>query len=188
MEESEIGNMTVATNGELDDDDEQSLIANLRQLRNEASNLYGVTKVMDVPGYEGKLAVEYSYISAEVTEDIARRIRRETKNVNGQGTNLLSSVDTLVAASKNVLIRSDTQGNWMNEDGTYGHTVRPIKRDHVVNFRTVELATILDYDAGDSREVVLGLYGSEHSIIEANVLLSRWMTDKTRVNDEDFLT
>jgi hypothetical protein len=187
MEDIETGNMTVATNGEVDEDDEVNLIANLKQLRTDASNLYGVKHVMDVPGYKGLMAVEYGYISSEVTEKIARDVRRETKNNNGAGMNLLSSIDTLVAASRNVLIRKAATGDWLLPDGEYAPGVRPIRKDHTVNFRTTELATILDYDAKDGREVVLGLYGSEHSIIEANVFLSRWMTDKTRTADEDFL-
>lgn len=177
----------IAGNGEVGEDDEANLIANLRQLRSETANVFGSTKVMEVPGYEGLLAIEYNYISSEVTEKIARDVRRETRSVNGAGTTLLSSLDTLIAASKNVLIRNRAQGDWVTEDGSYAPGVRPIRRDHAVNFRSVELATILDYDAGNSREVVLGLYGSEHSVIEANVFLSRWMTDKTRTADEDFL-
>jgi hypothetical protein len=75
-----------------------------------------------------------------------------------------------------VLIRADVHRNW-----------RPLAKQHQVNFRSLELARTLDYVADDSREVVLGLYGSEHKVIEANIILSRWLTDKTRTADEDFL-
>jgi hypothetical protein len=164
------------TNGEVDDESQGALLDNLKQLRAEATNLYGTTHIMEVPGYQGLLAIEYQYISSEVTENIARDVRRETKNVNGAGSGLLSSVDTLVAASKNVLIRKDIHHDW-----------RPLDKNRQVNFRSLELARTLDYVADDSREVVLGLYGSEHKVIEANIFLSRWLTDKTRTADEDFL-
>jgi hypothetical protein len=190
MEDEEVtGVVTSMTNGGIGEEDEQALISNLRQLRADAADLYGKTKVMDVPGYHGMLGVEFQYISSEVTEKIAREVRRETKNVNGQGVSLLSSLDTLIAASKNVLKRAKryASGDWLNEDGTYAEGVTSISKDHQVNFRSDELARILDYDASDPREVVIGLYGSEHKIIQANVLLSQWLTDKSRTADEDFL-
>lgn len=168
-------------------DGDANLITNLKHLRTEAVDVYGHTKVLEVPGYKGLMAIEYQYINAEVTENIARTIRRETKNHNGVGTNLLASLDTLIAASMNVLVRKETDGEWLREDGSYGAGVHPIDRENQVNFRDLELARILGYDAADSREVVLGLFGSEHSIIQANIMLSGWLTDKTRTADEDFL-
>jgi hypothetical protein len=177
MEDTELTTHTEdVTNGEVDDESQGALLDNLKQLRAEATNLFGTTKVMEVPGYKGLLAIEYQYINSEVTEVIAREVRRETKNVNGIGMNLLASLDTLIAASKNVLIRKDTHRDW-----------RPLDKEHQVNFKSLTLARTLDYPADDSRDVVLGLYGSEHSVIEANILLSRWLTDKTRTADEDFL-
>jgi hypothetical protein len=187
MEEVDTDLISVVTNGEVDEESEQNLITNLRQLQKDAADVFGKTKVMDVPGYQGMLGIEYQYISSEVTEKIARDIRRETKHVNGAGTNLLSSVDTLIAASKNVLIRNGNHGEWLNEDGSYAEGVHPINKNHQVNFKNTELARILEYDAMDSREVVLGLYGSEHKIIQANIILSQWLTDKSRTADEDFL-
>ena len=174
-------------NGDGDSEEKDNLLTNLRQLRKDATDLYGHTKVLEVPGYEGLLAIEYQYISSEVTEKIARDVRRETKNVNGIGTNLLASLDTLIAASKNVLIRNSAHGNWIEDDGSYCQGVRGINGGSQVNFKNTALAEILDYDASDSRDVVLGLYGSEHKIVEANIILSRWLTDRTRTSDEDFL-
>jgi hypothetical protein len=188
---STVSSMTVAptgSNGGVEEEDKQDLLSNLKALRREATDLYGKSKVLEVPGYHGMMAIEYQYISSEVTEKIARDVRRETKNVNGIGTNLLASLDTLIAASKNVLTRREgVSGDWLLEDGTYGPGVRPISGEHQVNLRSTELSRLLDYDAADSREVVLGLFGSEHSVIEQNIFLSRWLTDKTRTADEDFL-
>jgi hypothetical protein len=177
----------VITNGEVDDETQDALLDNLKQLRTEAVDLFGTSKVMEVPGYKGLMAVEYAYISSEVTEHIAREVRRETKNVNGIGTNLLASLDTLIASSKNILIRKEAGSEWVNKDGSYAPGVHPINKSKQVNFKSLELSRILDYPADDSREVVLGVYGSEHKVIEANIILSRWMTDKTRTADEDFL-
>jgi len=183
-QEQEVTNVSgiVSSNGDVGTDD---LLGNLRQLRADAANVFGISKVMEVPGYLGKLAVEYQYINAEVTEEIARSVRRETKNVNGIGTNLLSSLETLIAASKNVLIRKATTDDWVSIDGRE-HWPESVTR--YVNFRdNMKLANLLDYEAGDSRELVLGLYGSEHKVVEANLILSRWLTDKSRTSDEDFL-
>ena len=170
----------VAENGAVD------IIESLRQTRAEVADVFGKTKVLDVPGYKGLLAVEYQYISSEVTEKISREIRRETRNVNGSGVTLLASLDTLIAASKRVLIRDKAEGSWTDESGQLSPGVRGIDGDRPVNFRGHRLAEILRYDAGDNREVVLGLFGSEHSVIQQQILLSNWLTDRSRTADEDF--
>jgi hypothetical protein len=94
-------------------------------------------------------------------------------------------LETLIAASKNVLIRKATTDDWVSIDGRE-HWPELVTR--YVNFRdNMKLANLLDYDASNSRELVLGLYGSEHKVVEANLILSRWLTDKSRTSDEDFL-
>lgn len=175
----------------------QDIIESLRQQRREVADVYNKTKILDVPGYNGLLAVEYQYINSEVTEDIARKIRRETKNVNGRGLTLLSAVDTLVAASKRVLIRDKAEGDWIDADGNLAPGVRGIESEpraqnvgidnnRPVSLRGTALSKVLKYAADDDRENVMGLFGSEHSVIQTQVLLSNWLTDRSRTADEDF--
>jgi hypothetical protein len=49
------------------------------------------------------------------------------------------------------------------------------------------LARLLNFDADSGREVVLGLFGSEHAITNQNMILSNWLADRTKQLDEDFL-
>jgi hypothetical protein len=186
MEDTET-QVDLAANGNGDGEAPPNLIEQLRQTRVEVAEVFGKTHALSVPGYQGLLGIEYVYISSEVTEKIARDVRRETKNVNGIGSSLLSALDTMIAASRNVLVRDEAKGEWLKEDGSLSEGVRGIDTTKQVNLRTTRLAEILNYDAVDGREVVLGLFGSEHKIIEHSLLLSRWMTDSTQTMDEDFL-
>jgi hypothetical protein len=159
-------------NGDVPD----SLLSELREAQREAQP-FGKTKLIHVPGYNGLLAIEYQYIGSEITESIARKIRRETRPVDGRGSGLLSSIDTLRAACKRVLCRRTLDGPWMSVGGKG----RPIVR------LDVHLAHLLNFDAEDGREVVLGLFGSEHAITNQNMILSGWLADRTKKLDEDFL-
>jgi len=163
----------VSENGDVPTD----VLESIREARVEAQP-FGKTKLIEVPGYHGLLAIEYQYIGSEITESIARKVRRETRAVDGRGSSLLSSIDTLRAACKRVLCRRSVEDKeWMSVGGT----TQPVVR------LDTKLSRLLNYDADDGREVVLGLFGSEHAILQQNIVLSNWLADKTRQADEDFL-
>lgn len=169
-EEEEV--VEVDGNGEVP----ETLLSELREAQHEVQP-FGRTKIIQVPGYNGLLAIEYQYIGSEVTEAIARKVRRETRAVDGRGSGLLSSIDILRAACTRVLCRRTLDGPWMSVGGK----ARPIVRldEH--------LARLLNFDANTGREVVLGLFGSEHAITNQNMILSNWLADRTKQLDEDFL-
>jgi hypothetical protein len=163
----------VEENGEVPDD----VLATLREAQVEVQPL-GKTKILEVPGYKGLLAIEYQYIGSEVTENIARKVRRQTRAIDGRGSGLLSAIDTLRASCKRVVCRRTTDDKkWMSVGG---------KKLPVVRL-DLTLARLLNFDAEDGRDVVLQLFGSEHAITNANLIISSWMTDQTRQMDEDFL-
>lgn len=157
-----------------DEGNEDSLFQNLRNAREDLQP-FGHTITLEVPGYKGLLGIDFQYIGTDVTEKIARKIARNTKSVNGEGSSLLASLDTLIAACREVMVRDNPDQVW-----------RSIKPGYVPVKLDTRLSEILKYDARDQREVVLGLFGSEHAIIQMNVQLSRWLTDITRKVDEDF--
>lgn len=175
---TEIDEGNEVLNDEVDESNEPGdVLSSIRQAREEAQP-FGKTKILEVPGYRGLLAIEYNYIGSEITEAIARKVRKETRSQNGQGTNLLSSIDTLRAACKRVLCRRKVGDKWISIGGASQPFVR----------LDVTLSSLLGYSANDGREVVLGLFGSEHKIVQQNVILSQWLADQTRETDEDFLS
>lgn len=152
-----------------------ALFQNLRKARAEIQP-FGNSLTLEVPGYAGLLGIEYKYIDTGVTERIAKKIARELRSVHGEGETLLGSIDTLVAASKQIVVRDDEKAEW-----------RPITQSIIpVKLGDLKLTEILDYQARDAREVVLGLFGSDHAIIRQSVALSQWLSDVTRKVDEDF--
>lgn len=166
-------------NDEVDESggDPGDVLSQIRQSREEAQP-FGKTKILEVPGYHGLLAIEYQYIGSEITEAIARKVRRETRAQNGVGSSLLGSIDTLRASCKRVLCRRKVGDKWMSVGGQS----RPIVR------LDTTLSSLLNFPADNGREVVLGLFGSEHKIVQQNVILSQWLADQTRNSDEDFLS
>jgi len=159
------------------------VLDNIREQRAEVAAVVGKTKILEVPGYKGCLAIEYKYIGSEITENIARKVRRETRSANGQGSTLLASIDTLRAACRRVLVRADTHSKWKSPGGDRMPIVR----------LDSNLARLLKFDPADfdpdnsGRGTVLGVFGSEHKINQANLLVSQWLSDTTREIDEDFL-
>jgi hypothetical protein len=162
---------SVATHIDLDGD--KAVIAGIRQQRTELEP-FGQTKIIDVPGYNGMLGIEYNYIDSETTETISRAVAKETRSHGGKGITLLASIDTLIEACRRVVIRGATDQDW-----------RSMPPDPVV-FDS-QLSETLGYDAGSSREVVLGLFGSEHAIVQQYMKLSAWLTNVTQDVDDALL-
>lgn len=155
------------------DGEDQDLFSDLKA-RRAALEPAGKTKVLEVEGYEGKLGVEYRYIGSEITEVIQKACMKETKSVGQRGLTLLASLDTLKEACARVMIRGAASEEW-----------RPMKPEPI-KFDD-RLAQKLGFDAVDDRHVILGLFGSEHAVIQQYMKLSMWLTDTTRDVDDDFL-
>jgi hypothetical protein len=166
-----VGFESAAENGRKED---SAVLGQLRKKRN-AVQPFGKTVTLEVPGYDHCLGIEYVYIDADVTEEIGNRVAKELRPLNGKGENFLSSIETLLAACKQVMIRESANEPW-----------RPIDTSRPVRFES-KLAELLDFDADDAREVCIGVFGSEHAIIQQNIILSRWLTDITRDVEADFL-
>jgi hypothetical protein len=76
------------------------------------------------------------------------------------------------------LCRKDaSEKEWMSVGGSGQPVVR----------LDAKLARLLKYEADGGREVVLGLFGSEHAILQQSLILGAWLADRTRESDEDFL-
>jgi hypothetical protein len=162
------GGPSVATHVDLDGD--KAVIAGIRQQRTELEP-FGRTLVIEIPGYQGMLGIEYGYIDSEATETISRAVAKETRSHGGKGITLLASIDTLVEACRRVMIRKDTSQDW-----------RPMPPEPV-QFDS-QLSETLEFDASSPREVVLGLFGSEHAVVQQYMKLSAWLTNvNTDVDD-----
>lgn len=149
-----------------------NLIERLREARREAEQPHDA--VLEVPGYEGLLGVRYKYVSAENIEILGRRLQREIKRDKVKAENLLASIDTLIACCDEVVVRDSEDAGWKSLADP------PVRFDG-------RLADVLDYEASNARDAVLGLFNNEHAIIRHNIVLSRWLADTTQEVNEDFL-
>jgi hypothetical protein len=156
-------------------DAKSGVLDTLKGLRKGIQPL-GKTLTLEVPGYNGLLAICFKYIDTDVTEEIANHVTGETKNSNNVGAGLLSGLDTMAEACLEVVVKSDpTATEWKS--------IVPGKKTRL----DPELALLLDYPADDARETILGLFGSGHAVLKVYAQLSMWLTDVTRKVDEGFL-
>jgi hypothetical protein len=152
--------------------DQETVLDELRGRRTELEPV-GKTIVLEIPGYDGKLAAEYQYIGTEETELISKRVMKETKRFGHRGMTLLSSADLLIAACQRVLIRGAADQDWAPLQPA------PVRFDR-------SLAEAFRLPAEEPREVVMAIFGSEHAVVEQNMKLSNWLTNTTREVDDDF--
>lgn len=159
-----------------DSDGVGSVLEQLRQARKDVQPI-GKTEIIEIPGYQHLMAIEFQYVDAEVTEQIAKQVINELRSHNGSGTALLTAIDLIIASTKQIMVRDDVGQVW-----------RPIiERIPAVKFDE-KLASLLKFNASSPREVVLGVFGSQHAILGVNMTLSQWLANVTRKADADFFT
>ena len=148
-----------------------SLIARLRALREEAKADHHLD--LDIPGYEGLLVARFKPYSIAKSEAKANVLRKEMGKK--RSVLLQASCDGLIDACDEVLIRKTPDADLQPVDD-----VTPVRFDS-------RLAELLGIQATTAREVVVGLFPTEQSILAMNVAVSEWLQDVTRDVDEDLL-
>lgn len=166
------------------------LLDRIVEIRKEVIESSTTTLDLDVPGYQKLLIVRYRYIDGIVTEHMGKKLRKELKKIDGEGETLLGSVDTLIAACEQILVRDPGNENCLRDDKGKVTDLRPIQPGAIPPVQFDErLSEILKFDppARSAREVVRGLFNNDHAIIRQNIALSQWLADTTKEVDQDFL-
>lgn len=144
--------------------------------------------ILEIPGYNGLLGVRYNNIGTDITEKVGKKLRKELKARGGEGESLLTSLDTLINACDQIVVKDPDHPRVLPDDKGEPTVWRPIDPDNPVPVRfDRRLASILKFDAGSAREAVLGVFGQEHAVVAQSLAVSRWLTDITREVDQDLL-
>lgn len=155
----------------------QSLLANLKDKREAASNK---ETYITIPGYDGDppiLKAKYRLIDSNEIDKIATRVQKESGD--SLTRQVLGAVDTLIAACDGFYVDVG--------DGELQPFVDPDTDAHVAGYNQ-DLANLLQYEANTAREVVFGLFSNnEIAIMQHNIKLSMWMSNTSRDVDNDFL-
>lgn len=129
---------------------------------------------LDLPGYDGLLVARFRPFPLEKQE----RKMAEFQKAQGRSPILLKAAcDTLIDACEQLMVRKNP-----------GEDPVPIDEDALppIAFDN-RAAELFGFTATTARQVVMGLFGTEQSILAMNVRVSQWMTDVTREADEDLL-
>lgn len=149
-----------------------TLLNTLRAKREELKEDH--TLDLDVPGYEGMLVARFRPFPVEKAE---RKMKEFQKLVGKQPVLLKAACDTLIDACEQLMIRK--------EPGTEPVPIDPdVEPPIAFDSRAAEL---FGFQATTARQVVIGLFPTEQSIVATNVEVSRWMQTLTRDTDEELL-
>jgi hypothetical protein len=130
---------------------------------------------LDIPGYDGLLVARFRPFPIEKSEAKAKQLQK--LQAANAPVLLKSACDTLVDACEQLMVRTETGGE-----------PKPIDPDADLPIAfDSRAAEMFGFQATTARQVVIGLFGTEQSIVAMSVEVSRWMTTLKRETDEDLL-
>jgi hypothetical protein len=147
----------------------------LNQLRGKREELKGDHYLdLDIPGYDGMLVGRFRPFPIEKSE---RKMREFQKLMGKQPMLLKAACDTLIDACEQIMVRKEAGAEPVPIDPDVDP---PIAFDS-------RAADLFGFQANTARQVVIGLFPTEQSIVAINVEVSRWMQTLTRDTDEELL-
>lgn len=164
----EPGSEVVRPAGVPADQEMQSVLGGLRERRVEMQKER--RKIMEIPGFDGDLYVEYRALAWEEVQEISERTRKALI----KDRMLVGSMDTLITACTQVLIKVNDKLKPLSE------TDEPIRYDE-------ELATALGFTANSAREALQGTFNNDLAIVSQTVELTQWMEGERKEVDEKLL-
>lgn len=130
---------------------------------------------LDIPGYDGLLLARFRPFPIEKSEAKAKQLQK--LQASNAPVLLKASCDTLIDACEQLMVRTEEGGD-----------PKPIDPDTDVPIAfDSRAAELFGFSATTARQVVIGLFGTEQSIVAMSVEVSRWMTTLQRDNDEELL-
>lgn len=131
------------------------------------------TIVIDVPGYDGDLAVRYVW---RPYEDLARKGQALAKVKSPTQRDLFGAADILAECCEEVLIRVEGHETPLSEDGdpiTFGDP----RLGEALGFENPEART---------RTAVFRTFENDYALLSTAVRLSAWLEDTSREVDGEF--
>jgi hypothetical protein len=149
-----------------------TLLATLREKREANKAEHHLD--LDLPGYDGLMVARFRPFPVEKTE----RKMAEFQKLQGKQPILLKvACDTLIDACEQVLLRKEEGAEPFPIDD---EAMPPIGFDS-------RLSELLEFKADSARQVVLGIFPTEQSILAMNARVSQWMADVTSETDRGLL-
>jgi hypothetical protein len=146
----------------------------LKQQYDEVQESRGHTADIDVPGYDGLLVAHYRLMTTKEVERLAKQFNK-IKSISER--NLLTASTILAAACEGISLTVNGEDQPLHEIKEYDTPVRFDSR----------LAETFGFEAKKSFDVMMAVFPTEWSIIDQYRKLSRWMSDTTKGDFEDFL-
>lgn len=153
-----------------------SILDQLRDKRRALSQ--DKTKVIDVAGYGGQLAVEYGRMDYDELSPLLNKMAK----VKSSQAELNIMTDVLVRACRSVLVRPEDGGKL-----TALNEVVPEFGDDPVRYdKRLAEACELKVDATRARLICQGLFNNDLALVAHSNELIEWMKDSEEEASEDF--
>lgn len=161
--------------------DKQVLIDQIAGLREEAKADHHLD--LPVPGYDKLLWARFRPFPSAKTEKKAAELRKAAQR--GEPIMLSASMDTIIDACEQIMV---LKPEFAGDKGLDGANLIPIDDEVPIKFDT-RLAELLKFGDGikTARDVLLGLYPTEQSILGQSVTIAQWLQDTSRKTDEELL-
>jgi hypothetical protein len=163
----------VEENGEVEEEQVQSLLDQLRAERKEG--MEDVQTLIPVPGYDTvPLLIQYRMMDGHELDRISRKVMKQSRD--RWTRSLTAALDVMIAAATGVFVE-------------YNGEVKPLTLNgQPVPGFTSELAESLGFEARTAREVVIGTFqNKDMHIANHSMKLQRWFGDSAAAIDEEFL-
>lgn len=162
-----------AASGKVETSDARAnLLSQVREQREAVRSEH--IKYLDIPGYNGLLVAKFRPYPVSKGESKTLAIARSRGDNNP--VLLGMSCDNLINACEEILLRN-AKGDLIQIDD---EAFPPIAFD-------VRLADHLGFEAKSARQVLVGLFPTEQSIVAMSGEVSQWLQDTTRDADNELL-
>ena len=158
--------------GPVQDGDMQSVIASLREHRNQLG-ANSAPLELEVPGYDGLLLIRYRWVSLKDLSKNTENLQR-IKESNEQ--NVAAAADTLIGTCDEFLVR-------------VGDELQPLSDNGVpITFGDTRLVGLLGFDTPKTvRDAVRSVFGNEYALIKTASVIIEWLQDTSLKVDQGFL-
>lgn len=168
---------TALANGDSDDVQNvevEVLTTDFARLRDRRENIAKERTIdLPIPGYDGELIARYQRVEYPVIRRIIEKMQKQ-KAATGDRADLYAMIDTIVAACKEILYKSeDGKLTRLSPNG-------PVRFDRT-------LAEGLGFQAETARQIVLEVFNNELAIGAHHSDLMEWLQGEAKATDEEFL-
>lgn len=135
------------------------------------------TMDLDIPGYDGELAVRYGI----VPWDELKVIGEKAQESRARRKELMAHADTLIRACRTILLKNQTTGEMQPAN----EIIKEYKDGEPVRFDE-RLAEMFKLDTKSARETLFAVFANDLAVTAQHNELGAWMQSSNNQDSQDF--